>query len=409
MNGRLVCAKPGREGEGGAAGARVRAAPPRPVQSGWRGSGMAQKLPGKVPLASAAVVGKILKRETCACCFEFLEASSALMAKPPSTGRWPGVGAFVLLGGVVLLLVGVLGAFYSWKVDSKEIYNVHYTVSVDGKLQEGSMEVDTANNLEIFKTGSGGEEAVEVHDFQNGITGIHFAGGGKCFIKAQAKIHIPEVSAMSKESLSFDLEDEILPAKFDENSLVWVAGDQPVKNYNFLSPKILELCSDLQIFWLRPSSPKEIWTRLLPHYVRIWAKKGGITRKTCQTQPNIDLDQFEAAAEEVNTRPHSKQWAREQERSSDATQLSGQISRPTFNPENPYHQLEAGEGMSFDPWLDHEGICCIECTQSYTHCQWVCEPLLGYSPWPYHFQGCRSACRLILPCNWWVARILGIV
>lgn len=57
-----------------------------------------------------------------------------------------------------------------------------------------------------------------------------------------------------------------MPAKFDENSLVWVAADQPIKNNNFLSTRILELCGDLQIFWLQPSYPKGNFTHamLLP-------------------------------------------------------------------------------------------------------------------------------------------------
>lgn len=35
-----------------------------------------------------------------------------------------------------------------------------------------------------------------------GITGIRFAEGEKCYIKAQPKAHIPEVDAMAKASLS---------------------------------------------------------------------------------------------------------------------------------------------------------------------------------------------------------------
>lgn len=72
-------------------------------------------------------------------------------------------------------------------------------------------------------------------------------------------------------------------------------------------------------------------------------------------------------------------------------------------------QQQEGESMTFDPRLDHEGICCIECRRSYTHCQKICEPLGGYYPWPYNYQGCRSACRVVMPCSWWVARILGMV
>lgn len=40
-------------------------------------------------------------------------------------------------------------------------------MSINGKLQDGSMEIDTGNNLETFKMGSGAEEAIEVNDFQN--------------------------------------------------------------------------------------------------------------------------------------------------------------------------------------------------------------------------------------------------
>lgn len=38
-----------------------------------------------------------------------------------------------------------------------------------------------------------------------GITGIRFAEGEKCYIKAQPKAHIPEVDAMAKASLSSEL------------------------------------------------------------------------------------------------------------------------------------------------------------------------------------------------------------
>lgn len=43
---------------------------------------------------------------------------------------------------------------------------MHYSMSINGKVEEGAMEIDTANNVERFSTGSGSEEAVEVHDFQ---------------------------------------------------------------------------------------------------------------------------------------------------------------------------------------------------------------------------------------------------
>ncbi|XP_069061420.1 leukocyte cell-derived chemotaxin 1 [Pleurodeles waltl] len=319
-------------------------------------------------------------------------AYTAVSLKPPSGSRLLKIGAIALISGALLLLFGAIGAFYFWKVNDKHVYNVHYTMSINGKIQEGSMEIDAGSNLETFKTGSGSEEAVEVHDFHIGITGIRFAGGEKCYIKAQAKAHIPDVGTTTKETLSFDLEDEIMPAKFDENSLIWVAADQPVKDNTFLSPKILELCGELPIFWLRPTYPKESQR-----------KKRDVGKKRRQAQHQNQLSQFEAAAEEANTRRRGNQPAQPPTQRANATS-------PPFNPENPYHQLEGEDsGMTFDVMLDHQGVCCIECRRSYTHCQRICEPLYGYEPWPYNYQGCRSACRVIMPCSWWVARILGVV
>lgn len=39
-------------------------------------------------------------------------------------------------------------------------------MNINGEVREGSMEIDSDNNLERFKTRSGAEEAVEIHDFQ---------------------------------------------------------------------------------------------------------------------------------------------------------------------------------------------------------------------------------------------------
>lgn len=47
-------------------------------------------------------------------------------------------------------------------------------------------------------------------------------------------------------------EDEVMPAKFEED-LIWVAADSPVSDSTFLSNKIMDLCADLPIFWLRPT------------------------------------------------------------------------------------------------------------------------------------------------------------
>lgn len=39
-------------------------------------------------------------------------------------------------------------------------------MSINGEMRQGSVEIDSDNNVERFKTGSGAEEAVEIHDFQ---------------------------------------------------------------------------------------------------------------------------------------------------------------------------------------------------------------------------------------------------
>ncbi|NXL92434.1 CNMD protein, partial [Alectura lathami] len=233
--------------------------------------------------------------------------------------------------------------------------------------------------------------------FLQGITGIRFAGGEKCYIKAQPKVRVPEVDAMTKASLSSDLEDEIMPARFDENSLIWVAADEPIKHNGFLSPKILELCGDLPIFWLRPTYPKDKQR-----------ERREMKRNKRQSESNFDAEELAAVAEEVTTRSASTQLSQELGPQSNETRPMGQETDQTLNPDNPYNQLE-GEGMAFDPMLDHLGVCCIECRRSYTQCQRICEPLLGYYPWPYNYQGCRTACRIIMPCSWWAARIMGVV
>ncbi|KAJ8407070.1 hypothetical protein AAFF_G00287460 [Aldrovandia affinis] len=295
-------------------------------------------------------------------------AYTAVTMKPTSSGRLLKIGAAVLIAGAALLLFGAIGALYFWKVNDKhQVYNVHYSMSINGKVEEGSMEIDARNNLERFRTGSGDDEAVEVHDFHIGITGIRFSGGEKCYIKTQAKAHLPEVETLNKESVVFDLEDEIMPVKFDEESLIWVAGDQPVKDCSFLSSKILDLCGDQPIFWLHPTYPKD----------------GQRKRR----------DAFEEAAEQRNTATTKRDTEDEDDDDDDDEEDQ------TYNPENPYHRNAEGEEgtMIFDPMLDHQGICCTECRRSHTQCQRICEPLGGYWPWPYNYRGCRVACRPKVP------------
>ncbi|KAM4728944.1 leukocyte cell-derived chemotaxin 1-like [Anableps anableps] len=289
-------------------------------------------------------------------------AYSAVAVKPSSTGRLLKAGIAVLVTGAVLLLLGAAGAFYFWNNNEKHVYNVHYTMSINGKVEKGSMEIDSTNNMERFSTGSGADEALEVHDFEIGITGIRFSGGDKCFIRTQVKAQLPDVEPLNKDSMTFELDDEVMPAKF-EDDLILVAAGPPLSDASFLSSKIMDLCGDLPIFWLRPT------------YSPSGQRKSG-PRQRRQAAAVQDYEDVEAE----------------------------------FNPENPYQRgLEGEQGtVDIDPMLDHLGVCCNECRRSYSHCQRLCEPL-GHQSWPYHFKGCRVACRIIMPCKWWLARIMGVV
>ncbi|XP_040004761.1 leukocyte cell-derived chemotaxin 1-like [Xiphias gladius] len=311
-----------------------------------------------------------------------------------TVGRLLRFGAGVLIVGAVLMLCASMAALYLWKVSDKNVYNVRYSMNINGEVREGSVEIDSDNNLERFKTGSGAEEAVEIHDFQIGITGIRFSGGDKCYIKSQIKANLPHMEAHNKDSLMFDLTDELMPVRFDEETLIWVAGEQPLKDTSFLSNKILGLCGELPIYWLKPTYPKDGERR---------------KRDTQRAKRQFNTEGIEAASEERDPVSHAEgDTSRVVEEEEGAQSTAGSA----YNPENPYHRsvgAREDNAVTFDTMLDHQGICCSECQRSYTHCQRICEPLRGYWPWPYNYRGCQVACRVIMPCRWWVARILGVV
>uniref|UniRef100_A0A3Q2X739 Leukocyte cell-derived chemotaxin 1 n=1 Tax=Haplochromis burtoni TaxID=8153 RepID=A0A3Q2X739_HAPBU len=265
-------------------------------------------------------------------------------------------GAVVVIVGAVLMLCASVATLYLQKGSDKNVYNVHYSMNINGEVREGSMEIDSDNNLERFKTGSGAEEAVEIHDFQIGVTGIRFFGGDKCYIKSQIKAKLPPMGT-----------DELMPVSFDEEFLIWVAAEQPLKDTRFLSKKILDLCGELPIYWLRPTYLKA-------------AEEGDLVSHAENDTSRVVEEEEEGVQSAVGS---------------------------ADNPENPYQVKESA--LTFDTMLDHQGICCSECQRSYTHCQKVCEPLRGYWPWPYNYRGCQVACRVIMPCRWWVARIFGVV
>ncbi|XP_037542935.1 leukocyte cell-derived chemotaxin 1 [Nematolebias whitei] len=304
---------------------------------------------------------------------------------------------YALRFGVVVLIVGAVfmlcASFYLWKDSDRSVYNVRYSLSINGEVREGSVQIDSDNNLGRVKTESGAGEAVEIHDFQIGITGIRFFGGDKCFIKSHIKANLPLMGAHNKETLMFDLTDELMPVRVDEEFLTWIAAEKPLKNTTFLSNKILELCGKLPIFWLKPAN-----------------RQDGARRKRDAQQAKRQLDTEEIKVDAEERDPVSRA-EREASRVGDGEEEVS-AAGSAYNPDNPYHrggEAQEESAMTFDGMLDRQGICCSECQRSYTHCQRVCEPIRGYWPWPYNYRGCQVACRVIMPCRWWVARILGVV
>ncbi|XP_077073190.1 leukocyte cell-derived chemotaxin 1 isoform X3 [Siphateles boraxobius] len=278
-----------------------------------------------------------------------VEVYSAVSLKPAGFLRLRRTVVFVFIAGAVLLLFGGVGAFYLWKVTEKQAISAHYSRNIDIKMTEDY---------------AGDAKTVEVRDFKAGITAVKFPGKEKCYIKSQAR---SEPSEQDGDGV----------AGSDVASLVWIASDEPLKDSSFLSPEILRFCGDLPIYWHHPANSRAL------------RKRRSVTRVRRQNTGGIN---------------------RQQTRRRNSTSSVRENERPEYNPENPYHNQEGSEGhMVFDPMLDHRGICCTECHRSHTHCQRVCEPHGGYWPWPYNYHGCRPVCRVIMPCRWWAARVMGLV
>ncbi|XP_016345273.1 leukocyte cell-derived chemotaxin 1-like isoform X2 [Sinocyclocheilus anshuiensis] len=273
--------------------------------------------------------------------------------KPRGFVRVKTTAVVAFIAGAVLLLFGGIGAFCLWKVSEKEVISTHYS-NIDIKIEDDS---DAADG-----------KIVEVQDFKAGITAVKFPGKEKCYIKSQVRSELSE-------------EADAAAVKSDVGSLVWIASEEPLKDVSFLSPEILRFCGDLPIYWHHPANSRAL------------RKRRSVTRVRRQSTGGLNGQQAR--------RRNSTSSAREEERP----------TGPDYNPENPYHRNQEGsEGhMVFDPMLDHRGICCTECHRSYTHCERVCEPHGGYWPWPYNYHGCRPVCRVIMPCRWWAARVLGLV
>ncbi|XP_028315530.1 tenomodulin [Gouania willdenowi] len=264
--------------------------------------------------------------------------------------------ALVLALLFLLLALGVFSLRYLWGPTLGKVYDHQYKAVLDGVEKDSTMEIDPDQRVEIFRMGNGSEEVVEVHDFKNGITGIRFTEHQRCYIRTQTK-KLPIVAEVETEDAEL-LVDEATDVKVEE-SQVWVPAEEPIVNPDFLfNSKIWEVCQQLPIHWIHPS-------------------------------PLSDTE-----AENVDT-PDAEPVGRQR------------LPRDILDhlPVNDYSEV----GIQLDSRLDDRGYCCQYCRRGYRYCRRYHEPLRGFNPWPYYYQGGRSICQIVMPCNWWIARMLGRV
>ncbi|XP_042334976.1 tenomodulin isoform X1 [Sceloporus undulatus] len=262
-------------------------------------------------------------------------------------------------------------------ITQEKIYDMEHTFFSNGEKQKIFMEIDSLARTEIFQSGKGSKEVLEIHDFKNGLTGIFFGGDPKCFIRSQIK-GIPETSNIKME----EPEEEEIATTYFEQSVVWVPAEKPAESKDFLkNSRIWEFCRNVTVYWIHPTLLKETG-------VFDFENEGEVENGFPMNKQEWAEDHQE---EKKGGRPGNKRQAR-------------QLTEEDF-PVNDYTE----NGLEFHPLWDERGYCCARCRRAHRYCQRVCEPLLGYYPYPYCYQGGRVICRVIMPCNWWVARMLGRV
>ncbi|KAI1903063.1 hypothetical protein AGOR_G00023330 [Albula goreensis] len=270
------------------------------------------------------------------------------------------LGAIVLSLLLLSLALCVFSMKQFWTPSPGKVYDLRYKVVLDGAETDSMMEIDPANRVEIFRMGNGTEEVLEIHDFKNGMTGIQFAKQQRCYIKSQTK-ELPELTAMEPEDTEM-LVDAVqvddVPVVAEGESQVWVPSAEPIANRAFLlDSKISEICQNFPIHWIHPSPLKEL------------------------EFPDV---------EDVEETPK----VRGQRQVRDVLD---------HQPVNDYRDV----GIELDNRLDERGYCCQHCRRGYRFCRRYHEPLGGYWPYPYYYQGGRVICQIVMPCNWWIARMLG--
>ncbi|XP_072481992.1 tenomodulin isoform X2 [Notamacropus eugenii] len=287
------------------------------------------------------------------------------------------------IGGLVFGILALsltlifLGGKHFWNLEPQKIYDVEHTFFSNGEKKKILMEIDPITKTEIFRSGNGSDETLEIHDFKNGYTGIFFAELQKCFLKTQIKV-IPDFDETEME----DAENDEITTTYFEQSMVWIPGEKPIENKDFLKgSKIFEVCQNVSIHWIHP-------TLLTASEFQDFEGGNENVHFLTNRKSGIDLNEQWMDPE---VKPGKKRQSR-------------QLAEEDL-PVNDYTE----NGVEFDPMLDERGYCCIYCRRGNRYCRRVCEPLLGFYPYPYCYQGGRVICRVIMPCNWWVARMLGRV
>ncbi|KAM6061261.1 LOW QUALITY PROTEIN: tenomodulin [Chlamydotis macqueenii] len=307
----------------------------------------------------------------------FLDAEASKTRKKTCTRyRICGLLFSALLVSLILIFFGVK---YLWNPTPRKVYDMEHTFFSHGEKKKIVMEIDPLARTETFRSGNGSEEILEIHDFKNGITGIFFVGLQKCFIKTQTKV-LPETT----EAKIPELEGEEITTTYFEQSVVWVPGEKPIQNKEFLkSSKIFDICRNVTIYWIHPTP--------------IAAPELANLERAEEEDPELLIDNqswLDGGSKhevEKDEQPGPKRRAR-------------QLTEEDL-PVNDYSE----NGLEFHPLWDEQGYCCAQCRRANRYCRRVCEPLLGYYPYPYCYQGGRVICRIIMPCNWWIARMLGRV
>ncbi|NWY32022.1 TNMD protein, partial [Pheucticus melanocephalus] len=177
----------------------------------------------------------------------FLDAEAA-KPREKSCPRYQLCGLLfsLLLLSLILIFFGVR---YLWSPAPRKVYDMEHTFFSNGEKKKIVMEIDPLARTETFSSGNGSEEILEIHDFKNGITGIFFVGLQKCFIKTQTKV-LPETT----EAKIPELEGQEITTTYFEQSVVWVPGEKPIQNKEFLrSSKIFDICKNVTIFWIHPT------------------------------------------------------------------------------------------------------------------------------------------------------------